>query len=275
MDHLPNTLTISVGTYEVYLLRDGIYRAPAHHIMHARGEDARQAAIGRWGGEELAFDVNCFALSGPEGLTLIDTGSGDMDGPDSGNASLALRDAGFAPGDVGNVLLTHIHCDHLGGLFDGDGARYPNAIVHAPRGDLAFYVDEPGGAPSWKRNSVRNVARLHALYGDRVRPFDFGPVLPGIDAMALPGHTPGHSGFLVHDDRRSLLVWGDAVHVERLQLSDPEVGMDYDIDPSAALHSRLKALQTAAREGWYVAGSHVAGIHHVTELDGGFAFMEA
>jgi glyoxylase-like metal-dependent hydrolase (beta-lactamase superfamily II) len=273
LDHLPNSLTLSVGTYEVYVLRDGVYRVPTSHVVHARGKAARQAAVELWGSDEIAFDVNCFALSGPDGLTLIDTGSGDEDGPEGGNAALALRDAGFRPDEVRNVLLTHIHSDHLGGLFDGDRARYPNAIVHVPRGDLEFYVDRPGGVPVWKRNSVRNVARVHALYGDRIRPFDFGPVLPGIDAMALPGHTPGHSGFLIHDDRRSLLIWGDVVHVERLQIADPEVGMDYDIDRAAALHSRQQALRTAAREGWYVAGSHIVGIHRIESADAGFAFI--
>lgn len=271
MDHLPNSLTISVGSYEVYVLRDGIYRTPATHLMHPGGEDARLAAVQRWGSDEITFDVNCFALSGPDGIALIDAGSGEMDGPEGGNAPIALRDAGLKPEDVRHVLLTHIHSDHLGGLFDGDAARYPNATVHVPHGDLAFYVE--GSSSKVSPTSIRNLKRLHAAYGDRVLGLDIGSVLPGIDAMALPGHTPGHSGFLVHDDRRSLLIFGDIVHVASLQLSDPEVGMDYDIDPAMALHSRLKALQTAAQEGWYVAGSHVSGIHRVSQLDNGFAFV--
>ena len=64
-----------------------------------------------------------------------------------------------------------------------------------------------------------------AVYGDRVSAIDIGPVLPGINAMALPGHTPGHTGFLVHDDRRSLLVWADIVHLDALQLADPDIGL--------------------------------------------------
>lgn len=264
--------SLSVGAYEFYVLRDGVYRTAARHIMHARGEDARLAAIARWGREELAFDMNCFALSGPDGLTLVDAGSGEMEGPEGGNAALALRNAGFEPTEVRDVLITHIHSDHIGGLFEGAQARYRNATVHVPRADLNFYTD---GTPKASATSISNVKRLHATYGDRVQAFDSGPVLPGIDAIAYSGHTPGHSGFLIHDDRRSLLIWGDVVHVESLQLFDPEIGMDYDIDRQAALHSRLKALQTAAREGWLVAGSHVVGIHHVAEVGSGFAFKPA
>jgi glyoxylase-like metal-dependent hydrolase (beta-lactamase superfamily II) len=275
MDHLPNTITLSVGTYEVYVLRDGIYRMPSHHIMHARGDAARQAAYDRWGKAELVFDVNCFALSGPGGLTLIDTGAGDMDGPDCGNAALALRDAGFRPEDVTNILLTHLHSDHFGGLFDGEAARFPNAIVHIPLAEMPGQQGGSAAEKAWAQKCGPRLERIRSAYGDRLRSFGFGPALPGIDAVALPGHTPGHSGFLVHDDRRSLLIWGDIVHVQGLQLADPEVGMDYDIDTAAALHSSMRAMQTAAREGWYVAGSHIVGIHHITELDGGFALVQA
>ena len=53
-----------------------------------------------------------------------------------------------------HVLLTHIHGDHIGGLFEGEAARYPNAQVHVPRGDLAFYVDEPSGAEPPARSAT-------------------------------------------------------------------------------------------------------------------------
>lgn len=275
MDHLPNTLTISVGTYEVYLLRDGIYRMPSDHIMHARGKAARQAAYDRWGKPELVFDVNCFALSGPDGLTLIDTGAGDMDGPDCGKAALALRDAGLRPEDVTNILITHLHTDHFGGLFDGEAVRYPNAIVRIPERDLPDQAGDSDAEQAWSKKCAPRLERIRSAYAGRVGTFGSGTVLSGIDAFALPGHTPGHSGFLVHDDHRSLLIWGDVVHVEGLQLADPEVGMDYDFDAETAMHSRLKAMQTAAREGWYVAGSHVRGFHQITRLDGGFALTQA
>lgn len=271
---LPASLTLSVGAYEVYVLRDGIYRAPIEDMIHAQGEAARQAAIAKWAKPQFAVDVNCFALSGAGGLVLIDAGAGDEEGPDYGNALLALRDAGFQPGDVSHVLLTHIHFDHLGGLFDGSTPRYPNATVYVPRGDLAFYVEDPSGeAPARKRSGIANVKRLREVYGDRVQPLGFGPVLPGIDARALPGHTPGHTGFVIHDDRRSLLILSDALHLVPLQLEDPEVGLRYDIDPAAAIHSRQSALETAAREGWYVAGSHVSGIHRVERRDRGYGFL--
>ena len=275
MDIVSST-TLSVGAYEIYVLRDGVYKAPIGHLTHAKGATARQAAIELWGSPSFAVDVNCFALHGPEGLVLIDSGAGDDDGPDYGKAPLALRDAGFGPEQVNHVLLTHIHGDHIGGLFEGAAARYPNAQVHVPRGDLAFYADEPSGAepPAKKRNGIANVKRLWSAYGDRVSAIDIGPVLPGIDAMALPGHTPGHTGFLVHDDRRSLLVWADIVHLDPLQLADPDIGLIYDIDPAAAIHSRQMAFESAAREGWYVAGSHVTGIHHLMRAAGGYAFAQ-
>lgn len=272
---VPESVSLSVGPYEVHVLRDGVYTAPISHLAHARGEAERDAAIARWGKPDFAVDVNCYALHGPGGLVLIDAGVGDAWGPDYGNAPLALRDAGFTPEQVDVVLLTHIHGDHALGLFDGEAARFPNARVLVPQGDIAHYGDAAimAATPENKRSSFKTVARLNAAYGDRIGTVGMGPVLPGIDAIALPGHSPGHTGYRVHDDRRSLFMWGDVVHIEGLQLPDPDVCLNYDFDAAQALHSRRVALESAAREGWYVAGSHVSGIHRIERLDDGFVFV--
>lgn len=264
----------TAGPYEIYPFHDGIFRTSSQNLMHAGGDAPRLAAIEKWGGGELSMVVNCFALSGPDGVILVDTGSGDEEGPENGLASQALRDAGFFPESVRHVLLTHIHSDHLGGLFDGDRARYPEAIVHVPAGDLDFYVEEPGGTPSFKAKSIRNIGRLRALYGDRVSPLGAGQTLPGIESIPLPGHTPGHSGFLIGQGSDALLIWGDVIHVQDLQISDPQIGMVYDIDTAKALQTRMGIMDKAAREGWRVAGSHVNGIHRIREQGAGFAFID-
>lgn len=270
----PSKPVLRAGEYDIYPFRDGVFRTSSQDLMHAGRDAPRLAAIKKWGSDELAMVVNCFALNGPDGLILIDTGSGDEEGPENGFACQALRDAGFAPESVRHVLLTHIHADHLGGLLDGDRARYPNAIVHVPAGDLNFYVEEPGGAPSFKAKSIRNIGRLRALYGDKVRRLDAGEALPGVEMIPLSGHTPGHSGFLIGQGADALLIWADVVHVQVLQIADPEVGMVYDIDKAQALQSRLDIMRRAAREGWRVAGSHVEGIHRVSEQGNGFALAE-
>ncbi len=264
--------TLSVGAYEIYLFFDGIYSAPIADLVHADGDLARDRAIAHWGKPYFSVDVNCFGLHGPDGLILIDAGAGEHWGPEYGKAEAALRLAGFTPEQVNTVLLTHIHGDHALGLLAGDAARYPNADVRLPRGDFDHYGDSSRFDTS--PGSARTLERLQRAYGVQLSAIDIGPVLPGIDAIALPGHTPGHTGYIVHDDRKSLLVWGDVVHLDALQLADPAVGMDYDIDWQAALHSRRIALETATREGWYIAGGHVTGMRQVERRGAGFAFRE-
>jgi glyoxylase-like metal-dependent hydrolase (beta-lactamase superfamily II) len=262
--------TLSVGAYEAYLFFDGIYSAPITDIVHAKGAAERDRAIARWGKATFEVDVNCFGLHSPDGLILIDAGAGDHWGPDYGKASASMREAGFTPEEVSTVLLTHIHGDHALGLLDGEKARFPNADVRLPRGDFDYY----GDARRFETlpESSRTLERLKRAYGVQLTAIDLGPVLPGVDAIALPGHTPGHTGYIVHDDRKSLLVWGDVVHLDSLQLADPAVGMAYDVDPQPALHSRQIALENAAREGWYIAGGHVTGIRQVERQGSGFAF---
>lgn len=274
MGQSTDRLSMTVGAYAVHLLHDGVYSMPIDKLLHADGESACRAAAARWGKPELTFDVNCFALAGPGGVTLVDTGSGELDGPECGKAEHALSRAGFTREQVSHVLLTHIHSDHIGGLFDGDSARYPNAVVHVPRGDLAFYADDPAGVPEWKRGSVANLGRLRWLYDGRVRSFDPGAVLPGIEAIALQGHTPGHSGFLLRDGNATLLMWGDVVHVEDLQLADPAVGFTYDVDLLAAQQSRRAVMDRAAREGWMVGGAHLSGIAGIERRGDAFALVK-
>ncbi len=268
--------TLSVGPYEVFVLVDGTYEAPIADLLHMEDADRRHRAVADWPGGRWSVDVNCFALSGPDGLILVDAGAGDHWGPAYGKATARLIEAGFQPEQVTAVLLTHIHGDHALGLLDGDKPRFPNADIYVPQGDLAWYGDADNleRTPPGIRGSFRTVGLLDAAYGVQVKPVNIGPVLPGISAIALPGHTPGHTGYLIHDDRRSLLLFGDVVHLDTLQFADPQFGFTYDLDPGQALHSRQTALDMAAREGWFVGGGHISGIRHIVRVGDGFAYAQ-
>jgi glyoxylase-like metal-dependent hydrolase (beta-lactamase superfamily II) len=268
--------TLSVGSYEVHTFLDGLFTDSIDQLLHGEGPAARQRAIEAWGQREFTIDVNCFGLHGPDGLILIDAGTGTAWGPHLGHAESAMRAAGFTREQVSTVLLTHIHGDHTLGLFDGGGPRFPNADVLLPRAELDHFGDagRKDAAPPNRRAGFLTVDRLREAYGVQLKPVDVGPVLPGIEAIALPGHTPGHTGYLVHDDRRAALFWADVVHLGELQLADPDLGFIFDIDPAAAIHSRRHALESAAREGWYVCGSHVHGINRIARKGGGYVFVE-
>jgi glyoxylase-like metal-dependent hydrolase (beta-lactamase superfamily II) len=249
------------GRYETHILHDGLFEAPADVLTHTGGEAARQQAVERLGSATIRVDVNCFLLRDADGITLVDAGAGTAWGPAFGAARIALRAAGIAPEQVDRVLLTHLHEDHALGLFDDMAPAFPRAAIWVPQADLAFFSDPRmrDATPDARRGGFVLAERVRQTYGDRVRGIPDGTVLDGIDTVSLPGHTPGHTGYLLRSDGDSLLIWGDALHLEQLQPVDPEIGLVFDLDPALAARTRRAILEQATQERWIIAGSHVSG----------------
>ena len=265
------------GHYTVTILRDGVFEAPADVLIHAAGDEARRRLVEKRAGRGIKIDVNCFVLHGPDGITLIDAGAADAFGPALGKARAALQAAGIRPEQIDRVLLTHIHGDHALGLLDGSAAWAPRAELLVPEADLAFFTDPTSRAaqPEAKRGPFDIAANLVQAYAGRLRPLPHGqvPGMPGIEALPLPGHTPGHTGYLLRAAEESLLIWGDALHLQDEQTADPEIGLIYDTDPATALRTRRALLEQLATEGWMVAGSHITGFGRVLRAGNAFRFV--
>ncbi|HEY0123933.1 MAG TPA: MBL fold metallo-hydrolase [Rhizobium sp.] len=263
------------GQYDVVLLRDGVFEAPAEVLIHADGSVARQRAIEALGKPTLQVDVNCFALRGDDGIILVDAGTGTAWGPKYGHARSALQEAGITPDQIQRILLTHIHGDHALGLFDGDAPYFPNADVFVPDRDFAFFTDPAArqATPEARRGGFNVAEQLVRIYGAQVRQIPDGPVFAGIEARPLPGHTPGHTGYLVRGEDNDLLIWGDTLHLGDLQPGDPKIGLIFDLDPETAVRTRQAALEDAAREGWIVAGGHISGFGRVRRESEGYQIL--
>lgn len=265
------------GEYDVSILHDGFFEAPVEVLTHIAGEAARQNAIAQWSLPTIRIPVKAFLLDGPDGITLVDAGTGTAWGDAYGYARAALQGLGVEPGQIRRVLITHLHGDHALGLVDGDKPYFPEAEVIVPAADLAFFGDEAKRAvtPKNRQGGFDIAATLKQLYGGRMRPAEPGPLLPGIELMALPGHTYGHSGYLIEDEAHSLLLWGDAVHLQTLQATDPEVGIVYDLDGATAARTRRDILDHAARAGWIVSGGHIEGLATVSKRGNGYELTAA
>ncbi|WP_439496565.1 AidB family quorum-quenching N-acyl homoserine lactonase [Bosea sp. (in: a-proteobacteria)] len=264
------------GSYQVRTLHDGIFEAPLDVLIHAEGQAARDEAVARWGKPKVSIAVNCFVLKGADGITLVDAGTGPSWGEAMGHAPAAMASAGIAPEQVEHVLITHLHGDHALGLFDGDRARFPNAGIIVPEADLGFFGDEANRArtPQNKQGGFAIAATLRKHYAGRISPVPAGAVRPGIALIPLPGHTFGHSGYLIEGEE-SLMLWGDALHLSDLQASDPEIGFVYDFDAATALASRRSVLARSAREGWLVSGGHIEGFRRVVGNGPGYELIPA
>lgn len=265
------------GSYEVTTLVDGVFNAPVEHLTHASSEAARAAAVSAWSGPTVDMDVNFFVLRGADGVILVDAGTGPFWGPLLGLGRAALQADGIAPHDVDYVLLTHLHGDHALGLFTDDGAYFPNAQVFAPKPDLEFFGNQAlkETVPAYRRGGFDIAARLLDAYNGRVTMVDEGPVLPEIEAIAMPGHTPGHFGYLIGNGTERLVLWGDLVHAPALQLDDPDFCFVYDADPAQGAASRRGIFERASGQGWIASGGHVSGFVRVEKAGEGWRFLPA
>lgn len=266
------------GRYDVSILHDGFYEASVDVLTHASGPEARERAVQAWGRPTLRTVVNCFLLRGPDGITLVDAGTGTSWGEAYGHARTVLDSLGIARDTVRRVLITHLHGDHALGLFDGDEPYFPNARILAPETELSFFTDEAKQAqtPENRRGGFAIATTLLRLYGDRIDAIAGSEeILPGIRMIPLPGHTHGQCGYLIGDDAHRLLIWGDAVHLETLQTADPDVGLVFDLDGATAVTTRRDILARASREGWIVSGGHVDGFKTVRRVGDVFELVAA
>lgn len=267
-----------VGDIVVTAVSDGFFttdREMTRNLTRPELNDALVAAFR----DELVFSVNAFLIRTPRNVVLLDTGSGDYLGPNTGHVIANLKAIGISPSEIDTVLLTHMHPDHSAGLTDmKTGERlFPNAELVAHENEPKHWFDDAQMAKAsdlYKHLHFQMTREQVMPYRDRLRTFASGEVLPGIAAVPLHGHTPGHSGYVIESGRDRLLIWGDIIHIPEVQFARPEIVMVPDLDPDAAAASRRRVLDMAAQEKLLVTGMHMhfPGFSHVTREGGAFRY---
>jgi glyoxylase-like metal-dependent hydrolase (beta-lactamase superfamily II) len=268
--------TLVVGEFTVTAVSDGVLNSNHDVILGIdKAETARLTGIPY--GEPLPLDVNCFLIRHRDRLILSDAGAGNAMGPALGKLPQNLRALGIAPEAIDLILLTHLHSDHSLGLIDEAGrAMFPKASLIVHKEEAAFWLDraaQPGDSERVTRNTKAQ-RRATAPYRDRIRRIDDGEVLPGITAMLRPGHTPGHTNFLIRSGGMRVLMWGDIVHLASVQMARPDAGLVFDVEPVQARASRERVFEFCAAEGLVVAGAHLPfpGFGRVERAERGFRF---
>lgn len=272
---VPGVYHRRIGDVLVTALSDGYLDAPFDVMRNVAPAEADEALKARFRPSPPRISVNCFLIRSGGRTAIVDTGSGDTMGPTLGRLPEMMETAGVARADVDTVLLTHMHPDHSNGLTSPDGQRlFPAAQIVVGEADLRHWHDDAAMARADERQKVRyfQAARFQAApYLDRVVPAA-GEVFPHVRAVPFPGHTPGHTGYLVESDGESLLIWGDICHVPDIQVPRPEVAMVFDSDPDAAAATRLRAFDMVASDGILITGMHLhfPGFSHLVRRAGGY-----
>jgi glyoxylase-like metal-dependent hydrolase (beta-lactamase superfamily II) len=249
----------------VPVLADDLHGAPSAEIRRLLTEECMPPE----GDPRTA--VTAFLVEQNGRRILIDAGSGDSLGPDTGCLAANLAAAGIDPDDIDYVLLTHLHPDHAGGLISGNGqAAFSRAAVYVAKADADHWLDAAGAtrATGVQRLVYETAARVLAPYRDTGRFVTFGDEdepIQGVGAVNLGGHSPGHTGYLFGSADDTVLFWGDTVHSHAVQLRRPSVSTVADSDEGAAVASRRRVFDVVATNRWWVGGAHLPfpGLGHL------------
>ena len=207
-------------------------------------------------------------------VTLCDAGPRDLFGPQCGNLPLAMAQAGVAPGAVDILFATHMHPDHVAGMITAHGVPvFANAELVVTRAEHAFWSDAAltGRLPEPVSSWAALARAVFAAYADRLRLIDpEGQIAPGLTAMPLAGHTPGHGGWRLDGGGGAMLIHGgDIIHAPALQAADPNIAIAFDMDVDTARATRKRLLDELASDGALFTGGHyLHPAFHVAVRDG-------
>ncbi|MDL2259317.1 MBL fold metallo-hydrolase [Deltaproteobacteria bacterium OttesenSCG-928-K17] len=270
-----------MGDLLITALYDGFINLPPA-LFHGLKADEMQTRVSRevQTPDGLPTDITAYLIDDGSDLVLIDAGGDKWRGPAMGGLLENMKAAGYWPESVSAILLTHLHFDHVCGLNDAEcRPAFPNAAVYASEDECRFWLTPQPQLTATKENRTffHIATRAVAPYRNKRAFFEFkdgDEIRPGIKALLTPGHSPGHTSFLVSSGRDRLLLWGDIVLSAALQLPCPQVSNDYDFDQAQAAATRLSIFKKVIEENWLVGGGHLPfpGLGRLVEKEPGYGW---
>lgn len=265
---VPSRYALRVGEIDVLVISDGVFPLPATTLA----TNADPADLAAWLGDRLQpsdvykWPLNVVVVRSGGQTVLIDSGMG-MEYPDfpraGGLLAMRLEAAGIDPASITDVVLTHLHVDHVGGLLaDGLKSRLrPDVPIHLAAAEMEFWA-----SPDFSRNAfpprmpdvLRSAAeRFMNEYSSQLRPFETEhEVAPGVVACRTGGHTPGHSVVRLASGGDRLTFLGDAVFPDHFDRPDWHNAFDHD--PEEAVRVRVGLLRKLAATREPLVATHLS-----------------
>jgi glyoxylase-like metal-dependent hydrolase (beta-lactamase superfamily II) len=279
----PAFYRLRLGEFELTVVSDGPlhFGPPQANVFSETSQEemARILADNHLPAESVTLDQNALVVNTGKQLALIDTGMGSfkMLGNDTGRLLGNLKAAGINPADVDAVILTHAHADHCFGLVAPDGSRaFPNAHIYLAQSDYDFWTDEAKTSHPVIGPMVAGARKYLMPQRDRIVFIKDGQeVVSGIQAIASPGHTVGHTAFMITSQNRSICNIGDIAHHHVISVETPRKAFAYDTDGQQGVASRLKAfaMLTALRIPLIAYHFPWPGIGHLGAYGDGFRYF--
>jgi glyoxylase-like metal-dependent hydrolase (beta-lactamase superfamily II) len=265
-----------VGEIEVIVVADGERTSPVAEgfVLNAPLDDVKLAYRAHGipeGHGNTPFNPTVIRTAGK--TVLVDTGVGADEAEEPGATAGFLRRnlaaIGIGPDDVDIVVISHFHGDHVSGLVVPDGsAAFPRAEITVPANEWSFWRDDDERARATQGRMQWLFDYNHEVFDplvDRVRTHAWDEeIVPGVTAVGTPGHSIGHTSYLVESSGQSLFLIQDVSNHPALSLEHPGWHLGFDQDPVAAEATRRRVLEWLAREQLPVQGFHFPFPGHAT-----------
>jgi glyoxylase-like metal-dependent hydrolase (beta-lactamase superfamily II) len=247
----PGFYRYKVGAYECTSINDGArsFPMPDTFVRNVPKEEALAAA-------EAAYMPKGMVTDCGNGIANFEPSKGAI-----GRTLQNLAAAGVDPKSIDVVLMSHLHPDHTNGIRAADGSMaFPNAEIMVPAKDWEFWTSEDNAAKAQSnemmKNYFANVKKIYNGIESKVTKYDWGKeVVPGITSVEAPGHTPGHTVFVIASGNSKILVQSDVTNIPEFFLRNPDWHVAYDVDPVQAQATRHKFYDMASAEKALVVAS--------------------
>lgn len=264
---VPSRYAVRVGDIDVLVVSDGVLPLPTRMLGHNADAATRAAWLNDMFLPQDAFDwsLNVVVVRSGNQTILIDAGLGldpNLNLPRAGQLIKRLESADIDLASVTDVVLTHMHMDHIGGLLvEGVKDRLrPDLRIHVAAAEVKFWeapdfthADMPPGFPDALRATAK---RFVEEYRSLLRQFDEEhEVAPGVIVQRTGGHTPGHSVVRLASGGDRLTFAGDAVFAVGFDHPDWHNGFEHD--PEEAARVRVRLLRELAATGEQLVATHL------------------
>ncbi|WP_229007791.1 MBL fold metallo-hydrolase [Methylophilus sp. Leaf408] len=276
--------TFKLGTYEITVISDGTVPQDLHVLLKGAPQKTVDGLLSQVHlRNPIEASINVFLINTGKKLILVDTGAGDFFGKGfGGKFSERLNKLGVKPEDISDILITHIHTDHTGGLVHKGKAVFPNANIYVGKADVDFFLDakNQNGVNGYDKayfQQAQTAMQPYVALG-HVKPLSGAQkILDDFNAYPTPGHTPGHYCYRLESQGQSITFIGDSVHVEAVQFPHPDITITYDVDRPSAAKQRQAQFAQLAKSGSMIAAPHLPypGIGYINAQKDGFTFIRA